>query len=60
VRRHPRLAWDALVEIYGSEETLKARIEGLAAKRPAGADDLMELAQKYLTGWRPNNFLGDE
>jgi hypothetical protein len=56
VRRSPRLNWGGLVEVYENEETLKKRVESLLAARPAGADDLLELAAKYLGGWRPNNF----
>jgi hypothetical protein len=55
VRRSPRLAWDALIELYGDEATLKARIESLNAITPEGADDLLELAGRYLSGWRPND-----
>jgi hypothetical protein len=59
VRRSPRLDWDALIAIYDSEETLKQRIESLAATPPEGADDLLGLAKKYLSGWRPSRF-GDD
>ncbi len=53
VRRSPRLAWDALIELYGDEATLKKRIESLRAIRPEGAEDLLNLADKYLDGWHP-------
>jgi hypothetical protein len=56
VRRSPRLAWDLLIELYGGEATLKDRIEGLKATRPEGVDDLLELVDKYLAGWRPKDF----
>ena len=56
VRRSVRLAWDALVELYGSEDVLRERIEKLKATRPEGADELLSLVDKYLTGWRPNDF----
>ena len=59
VRRLPRLAWDALVEIYGAEVTLKERIENLKATQPEDSDQLLELAEKYLDGWRPTEF-GDD
>jgi len=59
VRRSVRLAWDALVELYGNEETLRKRIEELKATRPEGVDELLHLADKYLTGWRPSDFGGD-
>jgi predicted KAP-like P-loop ATPase len=59
VHRSPRLGWDALVELYDNEDTLKKRIERLMATRPKGADDLLELAEKYRGGWRPSKF-GDD
>ena len=59
VRRNPQLAWDDLVELYGSEDTLRDRIEYLKATPPDGIGDLIELADRYLAGWRPNDF-GDD
>jgi hypothetical protein len=59
VRRSPRLAWEALVRLYGDEATLKDRIEKLKATRPENADELLELADKYLAGWRPKEFNDD-
>lgn len=59
VKRHPRLAWEPLVEIFESEETLRNRIDELKASQPVDAGDLLELADRYLSGWRPNNF-GDD
>ncbi len=54
VRRYPRLEWDALIELYGGEPTLRERIEALRTTHPDGIGDLLELADKYLSGWRPN------
>lgn len=54
VHRTPRLSWDALVEITGDEATLRERIDTLKATQPADADDLLELADRYLSGWRPD------
>lgn len=56
VRRSPRLFWDALITIYGDEATLKARVESLKETRPEGADELLALAEKYLSGCHPNDF----
>jgi hypothetical protein len=56
VRRFPQLAWDVLIELYGDEATLRERIESLKAANPKGAEDLLALADKYLSGWRPNRF----
>lgn len=59
VRRKPRLAWDALIELYGDEATVRQRIEALKASRPDSIGDLLDLADRYLAGWRPKDF-GDD
>lgn len=59
VRRKPRLLWDALVELYGDEPTLRSRVEALKASGPDNMGDVLDLAEKYLAGWRPKEF-GDE
>ena len=59
VSRSHYLLWDQLVGLYGSEDTLRERIEKLKATQPSGIDDLLELAEKYLSGWRPSNFEED-
>lgn len=60
VRRSTRLAWDALVELYGGGEILRERIEKLKATQQESADEqLLQLADKYLGGWRPNDFEDD-
>ena len=45
-----------LVELYGSEDTLRKRIEELKITQPRGAGDILELAERYLGGWRPSDF----
>ena len=63
---YPHLDWDFLKSLYGGEETLKARMENLNTQfedlkpwiesLPMPFDDaerLLELANKYLSGWRP-------
>src|SRR5690554_1368181 len=59
VRRKPRLAWDALIEVCGNEIGLLQRIEALRTSGPHNIGDLLELADKYLAGWRPKDF-GDD
>lgn len=56
VQRTPRLVWDTLIELYGDEATLKERIECLKIAKLDGADELLELADKYLGGWRDDPF----
>ena len=55
-QRLPRLAWDQLADLYGSEETLKTRL--IAAKESCleGAEELFALADKYASGWQPQHF----
>lgn len=56
VSRSPRLAWDALVDLFGDERILRERIEKLKASQAEGVGDLLQLADKYLGGWRPSQF----
>lgn len=56
ISRSPRLAWDVLADIYGDEEQLKARVEELRDSNPRGTDDLLDLALRYASGWRPSEF----
>ena len=51
--RSPYLQWDALVGLYGSEDTLRERTEKLKATQASGIGDLLELADKYLGGSPP-------
>jgi hypothetical protein len=59
VHRKPRLAWDGLIDLYGDENVLRDRIDKLKASPPIEIGDLFELADKYLSGWRPGDF-GDD
>ena len=56
VQRSPRLAWDVLVELYGDETTLKDRLDDLRASEIEADEDLLDLADEYLDGWRPDEF----
>lgn len=56
ISRSPRLAWDVLTDIYGGEEQLKARVEELRNSNPRGIDELLDLALRYASGWRPSEF----
>lgn len=55
VRREQRLSWETLVKIYGEEATLEQRIEELQASDVELEDDLRELVDKYVGGWRPED-----
>lgn len=56
VTRSPRLAWEVLVELYGDEATLKSRLDELRQSDVEVGSDLLDLADKYLSGWRPDRF----
>ena len=56
VHRSPRLQWDSLVELYGDENTLRRRIEDLRVSGLSDTDEIIELVEKYLEGWRPRIF----
>ena len=49
----PHLHWDTLVEVYGDETALSERIAELRTQNPEGLTDLLELADRYASGWRP-------
>jgi hypothetical protein len=59
VRKSARLAWDALVELFGSEDTLRARVGRLRQSDPSDAEELLELFERYAGGWRPDGFNDD-
>jgi hypothetical protein len=56
IRRTWHLAWDTLVDLYGNEETLRARLDAVKAVASDEDSDLLELTGKYLHGWRPKDF----
>ncbi|GAA4549982.1 KAP family P-loop NTPase fold protein [Amycolatopsis samaneae] len=58
VTREPRLSWEALEQVYGSEAAIRDAIE--SAQTVAGDHELtnrvLDLARKYSEGWRPERF----
>jgi len=55
VRRTLRLSWDVLIEVYGGEDHMREAVESV---RPMAESDerlaeTIELADRYLSGWRP-------
>lgn len=56
VHQSTRLAWEALIELYGNEAVLCEPIEQLKAAHIEGNDELLKLADKYIGGWRPTDF----
>jgi hypothetical protein len=59
VRRLPRLPWDLLINLFGSEDVLRSRIQDLKGAAVGEDQDLIALAEKYLGGWRPDKH-GDD
>lgn len=51
VRTEEHLAWDLLVDLFGSEATVKRAVANVRKK--LGDSDILQLADKYLAGWRP-------
>ena len=44
------------MELYGDEQTLQLRIEELKSSDVEVDVELVELAERYLAGWRPGDF----
>lgn len=54
VRLEERLVWDGLIRVLGGEQPLR---EAVARLRDAdGETPLVLLAERYLSGWRPEEF----
>lgn len=57
VRKSARLWWDGLVAVFGGEDALRTRLSELRAGAEQldfdGLDELLELADRYENGWRP-------
>lgn len=56
VKKTPRLASDLLTEIVGCEEILRQRIDAVKRLQLSDMGDILELADRYLSGWRPREF----
>jgi predicted KAP-like P-loop ATPase len=54
VKTEDRLAWDLVVGLFGSETVVKKAVASVRKK--LGNDDILDLAEKYLGGWRPERF----
>jgi len=55
VQRIPKLAWGSLIKLFGSEETLRERIETFRTEATDEDQEILALADKYLSGWRPDD-----
>ena len=54
VRSEARLAWELLVELFGSEAAVQKVVENV--RENLGDDSILQLADRYLSGWRPEHF----
>lgn len=59
VQRTYRLPWDLLIEIFEGEDRLRMVVDDLRSMGDGGDAELVALADRYLGGWRPDEF-GDE
>lgn len=55
VKRSPRMAWQALIDIVGSEEEIARRVEPLIEKGDEANTELLELVKRYLSGNPPRD-----
>jgi KAP family P-loop domain len=56
VTKSARLAWKVLVDIYGTEVALQQRVDELRAADFEDCSEVLQLADRYLSGWRPKDF----
>lgn len=57
VHKSERLQWDALVELFGSEEAVVSASRVLtAAKESSQVGRAQSLIERYAEGWRPDRF----
>jgi hypothetical protein len=60
VTRTPHLYWDGLVKVFGDEAALHERVASLMQSSVDIDQDLRDLIEKYLSGWRPKEFLDSD
>jgi hypothetical protein len=54
VKTEDRLAWDPVVGLFGSVSAVKNAVASV--RNRLGNDDILDLADRYLGGWRPERF----
>ncbi|WP_084360044.1 KAP family P-loop NTPase fold protein [Janibacter anophelis] len=54
VRSEDRLAWELLVGLFESEVAVEEVVRNV--RKNLGDDNILQLADKYLSGWRPESF----
>jgi hypothetical protein len=56
VHREARLAWDSLTEVLGDEDGVRVAVERVEEPEDERLAAAVELARRYLDGWRPRDF----
>jgi len=51
-KQQSTLNWNQLIKVFGSEEALNARIASL---KSLPEEPIVELANRYASGWRPKD-----
>ncbi|MGC5055006.1 KAP family P-loop NTPase fold protein [Micromonospora sp. DT48] len=59
VQKRVRLSWNALVEVLGGEPAVKEAVDALRSTADDEIKPVIELADRYLAGWRPSEW-GDD
>jgi predicted KAP-like P-loop ATPase len=54
VRTEDRLAWDLLVGLFATEDVVREAVGNV--RKTLGDEEVLELADRYLSGWRPKEF----
>jgi hypothetical protein len=54
VTTEDNLAWDLFVGLLGTESAVKKAVSNV--RKALGDDEVLQLADKYLSGWRPKRF----
>lgn len=54
VKIEDHLAWELLVQVFGSEVAVNTVVSNV--RKALGDDETLQLADKYLSGWRPDTF----
>jgi hypothetical protein len=55
-RREPRIAWDILVRIFGTEQAVRTSIAGVRSmllEDDGATAETVDLVEQYASGWRP-------
>jgi len=60
VRQTTQLHWDVLVDIFGDEDNIKTAIDSLRDTEDQELKSLIDLADNYLSGWRPPSWNDDD